>query len=31
MIGGRLEKELARAILAAVREEGKVGRRWLAR
>lgn len=31
LVGGKLEQEVARAILAAVREEGKVGRRWLAR
>lgn len=30
LVGAKLEKEIARALVAAIKEEGKVGARWLA-
>jgi len=30
IVGGKLEKEIARGVLAAIEEEGRVGKRWLA-
>lgn len=30
MVGATLEKEIAKALLAAIKREGKVGERWLA-